>query len=168
MAEIVSDSIASKVVENVVDLLVVPIGKHICYPFKYDSNMEELKQQVEKLINARDRVQHSVDMAKRQGDEIEKDVEKWLYSVDKFAAQPLVKSIIDGEEDRAEKIAKDGVDLLAEKTEQRSQLKLCSIGFCPNLISRYSLSKKAAKTAKDGVDLLAEGNFKDVWYRLAI
>ncbi|TXG71309.1 hypothetical protein EZV62_006244 [Acer yangbiense] len=111
--------------------------------------MEELKQQVEKLMNERSRVQHSVDTAKRQGDEIEKDVEKWLNSVDAFAAQLVVKSIIDGEEDRAKK-------------------KLCSIGFCPNLISRYSLSKKAAKTAKDGVDLLAEGQFKDVSHRLAI
>ncbi|TXG71310.1 hypothetical protein EZV62_006245 [Acer yangbiense] len=144
MAEIVI-SIAAKVAE----LLVVPIGKHICYPFKYESNMEELKQQVEKLMNERSRVQHSVDTAKRQGDEIEKDVEKWLNSVDAFAAQLVVKSIIDGEEDRAKK-------------------KLCSIGFCPNLISRYSLSKKAAKTAKDGVDLLAEGQFKDVSHRLAI
>ncbi|TXG71318.1 hypothetical protein EZV62_006253 [Acer yangbiense] len=98
MAEIVV-SIAAKVAE----LLVVPIGKHICYPFKYDSNMEDLKQQVEKLINARDRMQHSVDKAKRQGDEIEKDVEKWLNSVDALAAQLVVKSIIDGEEDRAKK-----------------------------------------------------------------
>ncbi|TXG71336.1 hypothetical protein EZV62_006271 [Acer yangbiense] len=126
MADIVI-SIAAKVAE----LLVVPVGKHICYPFKYESNMEELKQQAEKLINARDRVQHSVDTAKRQGDEIEKDVEKWLNSVDAFAAQLVVRSIIDGEEDRAKK-------------------KLCSIGFCPNLILRYSLSKKAAKIAKNG------------------
>ncbi|TXG71313.1 hypothetical protein EZV62_006248 [Acer yangbiense] len=152
MAEIVI-SIAGKVAELLVvpirKLLVVPIGKHICYPFKYDSNMEELKKQVEKVINARDRVQHSVDRAKRQGDEIEKDVEKWLNSVDAFAAHLVVKSIIDGEEDGAKK-------------------KLCSIGFCPNLISRYSLSKKAAKIAKDGVDLLAEGQFKDVSHRLAI
>ncbi|TXG71338.1 hypothetical protein EZV62_006273 [Acer yangbiense] len=152
MAEIVI-SIAGKVAELLVvpirKLLVVPIGKHICYPFKYDGNMEELKKQVEKVINARDRVQHSVDTAKRQGDEIEKDVEKWLNSVDAFAAHLVVKSIIDGEEDGAKK-------------------KLCSIGFCPNLISRYSLSKKAAKIAKDGVDLLAEGQFKDVSHRLAI
>ncbi|TXG71340.1 hypothetical protein EZV62_006275 [Acer yangbiense] len=150
MAEIViAAKVISSIAAKVAELLVVPVGKHICYPFKYKSNMEELKQQIEKLINARDIVQHSVDTAKRQGDEIEKDVEKWLNSVDAFAAQLVVKSIIDGEEDRAKK-------------------KLCSIGFCPNLISRYSLSKKAAKMAKDGVDLLAEGKFKDVSHRLAI
>ncbi|TXG71321.1 hypothetical protein EZV62_006256 [Acer yangbiense] len=171
-----AETVIEKVVEKVVEWLVVPIGKHICYPFKYDSNMEELKQQVEKLIDERDDIQHSVDTAKRQGDEIKKVVEKWLNSVEAFAAQPLVKPIINSIKDRAEKTAKDGVDLLAEKTaekteqrrQQRSQLKLCSIGFCPNLISRYSLSKKAAKIAKDGIDLLAEGKFKDVSYHLAI
>ncbi|KAL5741053.1 hypothetical protein ACOSQ2_030233 [Xanthoceras sorbifolium] len=131
------------VVAKVAELLVVPIGKHICYPFKYKSNMEELKKQVKKLTNAKERVQHSVDEATRQGEEIEKDVEQWLNSVDEFA-EKVVKLIID-DEDKAGK--------------------LCSFGFFPNLMTRYLLSKKAAKTAKDGVNLLGEGKFKKVSYR---
>ncbi|KAL5809789.1 hypothetical protein ACOSQ3_030480 [Xanthoceras sorbifolium] len=138
--------IVLSIVAKVAELLVVPIGKHICYPFKYQSNMEELKQQVEKLTHARERVQHSVDEAKRQGDEIETDVEKWLNSVDEFA-EKAIKPIIDDEDK-----AKD----------------LCSIGFCPKLLMRYSLSKKAVKTAKDGVNLLGEGKFQNVSHRLAI
>ncbi|KAL5807582.1 hypothetical protein ACOSQ4_030315 [Xanthoceras sorbifolium] len=140
MADIVI-SIASKVAE----LLVVPIGKHICYPFKYKSNMEELKKQVGKLTNEREMVQHSVEEAKTQGDEVEKFVEQWLNNVDEFT-KGVVKPIID-DEDKAGK--------------------LCSVGFFPNLMTRYSLSKKAAKTAKDGVDLLGDGTFQKVSYRLS-
>ncbi|KAL5743188.1 hypothetical protein ACOSP7_029920 [Xanthoceras sorbifolium] len=131
------------IVAKVAELLVIPIGKHICYPFKYKSNMEELKKQVDKLADVREMVQHSVVEAKRQGDEIEKVVEKWLNEVDDFS-KGVVKSIID-DEDKAGK--------------------LCSIGFFPNLMTCYSLSKKAAKTAKDGVDLLGEGKFGKVSYR---
>ncbi|KAL5743198.1 hypothetical protein ACOSP7_029930 [Xanthoceras sorbifolium] len=138
MADIVI-SIASKVAE----LLVVPIGKHICYPFKYKSNMDELKKQVAKLTNAREMVQHSVEEAKTQGDEVEKFVEQWLNNVDEFT-KGVVKPIIDDE-------GKAG--------------KLCSVAFCPNLMMRYSLSKKAAKTAKDGVDLLGDGTFQKISYR---
>ncbi|KAL5743204.1 hypothetical protein ACOSP7_029936 [Xanthoceras sorbifolium] len=141
MAEIVL-SIVAKVAE----LLVVPIGKHICYLFKYQSNMEELKQQVEKLTHARERVQHSVDEARRQGDEIENDVEKWLNSVDEFA-EKAIKPIINDEDK-----AKD----------------LCSIGFCSKFLTRYSLSKKAVKMAKDGVNLLGEEKFQKVSHCPAI
>ncbi|TXG73907.1 hypothetical protein EZV62_002486 [Acer yangbiense] len=132
-------SIAAKVAE----LMVVPIGKHICYPFKYSSKMDELKKQVEKLTDVREMLQHSVDEAKTQGDEIEEVVEKWLTKVDEFT-KGVVKPIID---------------------DQDKAGKLCSIGFCPNLMARYSLSKKAAKTTKVGLDLLGEGKFEKVSYR---
>ncbi|KAK1592119.1 hypothetical protein Q3G72_019873 [Acer saccharum] len=131
------------VVAKVAELLVFPIGKHILYPFKYKSNMEELAKQVEKLTDQRDTVQHSVDEAKRQGDEIEKKVEKWMHSVDEFT-NGVVEPII---------------------ADQVKAGKLCSIGFCPNLMARYSLSRKAAKTTEKGVDLLGEGTFEKVSYR---
>ncbi|KAL5850516.1 hypothetical protein ACOSQ4_008529 [Xanthoceras sorbifolium] len=104
--------------------------------------MEELKKQVEKLTGVREMVQHTVDEAKTQGDEIEKVVEQWLNNMDEFT-KVVVKPIID-DEDKAGK--------------------LCSIGFLSNLMTRYSLSKKAAKTAKDGISLLGEGIFQKVSY----
>ncbi|TXG59156.1 hypothetical protein EZV62_016985 [Acer yangbiense] len=137
------EDVATSVAGKVAELSVVPIGKHILYPFKYKSNMEELTKQVEKLTNLRDTVQHSVDEAKRQGDGIEKHVEKWMDSVDEFT-NGVVKPIID---------------------DQVKAGKLCSFGFCPNLMARYSLSKKAAKTTKDGVDLLGEGKFEKFSFR---
>ncbi|TXG53573.1 hypothetical protein EZV62_018829 [Acer yangbiense] len=127
---------------KVAGLLVVPIRKHILYPFKYKSNMEELKKQVEKLTIQREMVQHSVDEAKRQGDEIEKHVEKWMHSVDEFT-NGVVKLIID---------------------DQVEAVNLCSIGFFPDLMARYSLSWKASKTIEDGLGLLGEGSFEKVSY----
>ncbi|KAK3227641.1 hypothetical protein Dsin_007503, partial [Dipteronia sinensis] len=108
------------------------------------SNMEELKKQFEKLRDVRETVQNSVDEAKRQGDEIDKVVEKWMQSVDEFTNR-VVKSIIDDDQVKAGK--------------------LCSISFVPNLIARYSLSRKATKTTEKGVDLLGEGTFEKVSYR---
>ena len=49
MAEICI-SIASKVAEYLVD----PILQPICYAFKYQRNMEELKRQVKKLTSERE------------------------------------------------------------------------------------------------------------------
>ncbi|TXG73201.1 hypothetical protein EZV62_001780 [Acer yangbiense] len=138
--------IVISIVAKVGELLVVPIGKHICYPFKYKSNKEELKKQVKKLRNEREMLQHSVDEATRQGDEIEKIVEEWMINVDEFT-KGVVKPVIDDEE---------------------KAKKLCSIGFCSNLITRYSLSKKAVKMAKDGANLLGEGKFEKVSYRPAL
>ncbi|KAK3205122.1 hypothetical protein Dsin_019168 [Dipteronia sinensis] len=91
-------------------------------------------------------LQHSVDEATRQGDEIEKIVEEWMNNVDEFT-KGVVKPVIDDEE---------------------KAKKLCSIGFCSNLMTRYSLSKIAAKMAKDGANLLGEGKFEKVSYRPAL
>ncbi|KAK2647785.1 hypothetical protein Ddye_015274 [Dipteronia dyeriana] len=118
-------SIARKVAE----LLVVPIGKKLYYPFKYKSNMEELKQQVKKLRNAKEKVHHSVDKAKRQGDDIEKNVEKWLNSMNKFVDK-IVKPFID-EEDKVKN--------------------LCSVGFSLNLVTRYSLLRKQRRQQRMGL-----------------
>ncbi|TXG59161.1 hypothetical protein EZV62_016990 [Acer yangbiense] len=137
MAELVI-SIASKVTE----LLIGPIRRQICYVFKYQSNMDELRKQAEKLKNVRAMVQHSVEEATRQGDEIETDVVKWMDSVDEFTNGVIIPIIDD--QDKANK--------------------RCFIGLCPNLI-HYSLSKKAVKTTRDGVNLLAEGRFQRVSYR---
>ncbi|KAK0584452.1 hypothetical protein LWI29_013521 [Acer saccharum] len=138
MAEI-GIAVAGKAAE----LSVVAIGKHICYPFKCQSNIDCLKKQVEKLEDLRGRVKHEVDEAERQGDGIENDVSKWLNSVDEFI-QGVKKTIIEDEENAK---------------------KRCFIGLCPNLMMRYSLSKKAANKTKDGVVLFGEGKFKNVSYR---
>ncbi|XP_031280232.1 probable disease resistance protein At4g27220 [Pistacia vera] len=134
--------VASKAAESAFDF----IGQHISYLFKYGSYINDLKNQVEDLGNARERVEHQVDEARRRGEVVEKDVEQWLKRVNDFT-EGVVKPII-GDEDKAKK--------------------RCFIGLCPNLIQRYMLGKKAAKALPGGADLSGKGNFSSVSYRPAI
>ncbi|RVW70674.1 putative disease resistance protein [Vitis vinifera] len=55
------------------------------YLFNYRSNIDDLRQQVEKLGDARARLERSVDEAIRNGDEIEADVDKWLLRLSREA-----------------------------------------------------------------------------------
>ncbi|KAH9684907.1 AAA domain-containing protein [Citrus sinensis] len=125
--------------------LFKPIKRQISYVFKYQSYIEELKDQVKQLEHKRERVKIPVHHATQQGNEIYKDVADWLNSVKEFA-QGAAKSIID-DEDRAKKF--------------------CFKGLCPNLISCYKLSKQAATAADTAASLVKEGNFCDVSYRSA-
>ncbi|TXG58230.1 hypothetical protein EZV62_016059 [Acer yangbiense] len=137
-------AVLSGIVSKVAELFVDPIKQKMCYVFKYEKNMEQLKKKVDDLTNARERVERPVEVAKRRGEEIYKDVEKWLISVNEFT-ETVAKPIID-DEDKAKK--------------------LCFKGVCPNLIFRYSFSKKAANAVEDGVNLLREAErFATVSYR---
>ncbi|KAJ0024086.1 hypothetical protein Pint_06774 [Pistacia integerrima] len=131
--------VASKIAESAFDT----IGHHISYLFKYQSYIDDLKNRVEDLGNARERVEHQVDEAKNRGEEIEQDVELWLERVNEFT-EGVVKPIT-GDEDKAKNC--------------------CFIGLCPNLIQRYMLGKKAAKALPGGADLSGKGNFSSVSYR---
>ncbi|MBA0575536.1 hypothetical protein Golob_025021, partial [Gossypium lobatum] len=73
----------------------------------------------------RDRVQHSVDAALRNGKEIESDVDKWLSAVDPKTLEQV------------EKVMQD-----EEKAKKKR-----SVGLCPNFWTRYKLSLKAEEEA---------------------
>ncbi|KAL5767222.1 hypothetical protein ACOSQ2_014005 [Xanthoceras sorbifolium] len=76
MAEICI-SVAAKVAEY----LVASIARPSSYLWNYRSNLENLKNEVKKLEGTRDSVQHSVEDARRKGEEIENHVQSWLDSV---------------------------------------------------------------------------------------
>ncbi|KAH9752913.1 AAA domain-containing protein [Citrus sinensis] len=123
-----------------------PIIRQISYVFKYQSYIDGLKDQVKQLGYRRETVQQPVNHARLQGDEIYEGVTDWLNKVDEFISEGVAKSIID-DEDRAKKS--------------------CFKGLCPNLISRYQLSKQAAKAAEAAASLVGKGNFSNVSYRPA-
>jgi prefoldin subunit 5 len=104
--EVIS-AIASKLVES----MIAPVGQWLGYSFNYSSNIENVKKREKKLQGARERVQHSVDEAKRNAEEIEGEVTRWLENVD-------VKM------DEARKVLED---------EERAR-KRCSNGTCLNLM----------------------------------
>ena len=115
-------SVAAKVSEYLVD----PVVRQLGYLFNYRTNIEELSEKVEKLRDAKSSHQHSVDEAKRNGHEIEDGVSKWLTRADGFI--------------------QDASNLLEDEKKAR---KSCFNGLCPNLKSRYQLSRAARK--KTGV-----------------
>ncbi|KAH9753036.1 Disease resistance protein [Citrus sinensis] len=144
-ADLVSTTFSGIVTEGA-KALFEPIMRQISYVFKYQSYIAELKVQVKELEYKRERVGIPVREATQQRDEIYKDVADWLNNVDEFISEGVAKSIID-DEDRAKKS--------------------CFKGFCPNLISRYKLSKQAAKAAEAAASLVGKGNFSSVSHRPA-
>ncbi|GAY68289.1 hypothetical protein CUMW_263010, partial [Citrus unshiu] len=125
----------SSIISEGAKALFEPIMRQISYVFKYQSYIEELKDQVKELGGINEMVQQHVYHATRQGKEIYQGVQDWRSRVE--STEGVAKSIID-EEDGAKKS--------------------CFKGLCPNLLSRYKLSKRAAKAAKDAANLMEKGD----------
>ena len=90
----------SSIVSEGAKSLFKPIIRQISYVFKYQSYIDELKDQVKRLEHKREMVQQPVNHARLQGDEIYEGVTDWLHSVDEFISEGVAKSIID-DKDRA-------------------------------------------------------------------
>ena len=71
-------SIAAKVAEY----LVAPVGHQLGYLFHYNCNMAEIRDQVEKLGEARESLQLRVGEANTHGGEILLDARIWLTRAD--------------------------------------------------------------------------------------
>ncbi|KAK2640388.1 hypothetical protein Ddye_028183 [Dipteronia dyeriana] len=125
--------------------LVSPVARPFRYLWKYKSNFEKLENEVKKLEGRRDTVQHSVEDARRKGEEIEKHVDSWLDSV---------KNIID----EASEVVDDN--------HQQANMQCFKVFSCSYLKKRHQHSKKAAGKSKDVVRLEQEaGEFKKISYR---
>ncbi|KAF2306658.1 hypothetical protein GH714_020187 [Hevea brasiliensis] len=68
------------ITDPIMQLVVVPIKRHISYPFTYKTKVERLQDEAQQLNSKRDRLQQSVADASRRGEEIYDDVSKWLIS----------------------------------------------------------------------------------------
>ncbi|XP_035548753.1 disease resistance protein At4g27190-like [Juglans regia] len=123
---------------------VAPVGQWLSYSFCYSSNIAKMKNWEEKLQHARDRVQHSIDAAVRNSEEIEADVNKWLTEVNEITE--LATKVHEGE----------------EEAKMR-----CSIEVCLSLKLRHQLSRKAKKIVKLVGEALENGKFDRISYRPA-
>ncbi|GAU28414.1 hypothetical protein TSUD_54660 [Trifolium subterraneum] len=133
-------SVAAKIAE----FMVAPIGREFGYIFYYKGNLKRMKTDVQKLEGMKDSVQHTIDEAKRNGEEIENIVQNWLNKVDNTVAE-------------AKKLA---------DTEDHIKA-LCSMGHFPNLCTRQQLSKKIKKMIQEISNVLAERKFCRISYRAA-
>ncbi|XP_059429129.1 probable disease resistance protein At4g27220 [Corylus avellana] len=115
------------IVSPIVAPILGPIGRWLCYSCNYDSNIETMENQVEILKTIRERVQNSVDSARRNGEEIGSLVTMWLKKVDEITEE-------------AKKVVED---------DDR-----CCNGACLNLWQRHQLSRKAKKIVKTVGELI--------------
>ncbi|RVW53233.1 Disease resistance protein [Vitis vinifera] len=108
-------SIAAKIAEYLVD----PIERRLSYLFSHRGHIHRLQKEVVELMHLRDDVRIAVEEAIRRGDEIRPIVQHWLTLADEITMKAQ--------------------DLMIDEN------KSCFNGWCPNLKSRYRLSKKAQK-----------------------
>ncbi|KAL7186534.1 hypothetical protein ACSBR2_028299 [Camellia fascicularis] len=116
------------------EYLVEPVGQQLRYLFCYNKNVENFHKEVEKLGNMRDSMQQCVEAAKRNGEEIRIDIQKWLTNVDGVLAE--VEGL--------------GHELNSKKRRFN--------GLCPDWSSRYKFSKEAIK--KTAIVTELQGNVK--------
>ncbi|KAH9752698.1 Disease resistance protein [Citrus sinensis] len=136
-------------VESIVTVLLEvkcfapPTERQLGYLRNYKANFENLKAEIDKLKDESKSIQHRVSEAERKGEKIEEKVENWLVSANNTIEQ-AAKFIEDGE------------------TSKR-----CFKSLCPNLKTRYQLSKKAETEVKALVELKEEARrFDDrIFYR---
>ena len=134
MTEIVT-AVAGKVSEY----MVAPIGRHLGYLFCYRSHIDELRNNVQKLGEARGDVQITVDEALQRGDGIRPIVQDWL--------------------NRVEQIKREAEELMMKDENNKIS--------CFSLKSRYQLARQASKKAQVIVEIQKARDFPDgVSYRL--
>ncbi|KAG2702062.1 hypothetical protein I3760_06G073500 [Carya illinoinensis] len=138
--------VVAAIAATIVEYTIGPLGQWLCYSCRYGSNMEDLKNQVKSLQDAKSKVQHSIYAAIRNGEEIEDDVNTWLTKASAIT-ELATKKIHEGEE---------------EEVETRSS----NIGACLNLKQRHQLSQEAKNIVGNIAELLKNaGTFNKVSYR---
>ncbi|KAK2640662.1 hypothetical protein Ddye_028457 [Dipteronia dyeriana] len=109
------------------------------YIWNYNSNFENLENEVKKLEGRRETVQHLVVDATSQGDEIFETVQDWLDSANQII---------------------DEASVVIEENKQANTK--CCKGLCPNPKKRFQLSKQATKKAEAVAGVHEVGKFCQV------
>ncbi|KAF2294521.1 hypothetical protein GH714_012175 [Hevea brasiliensis] len=112
------------------------------HPFTYKSKFETLHREAGQLKNKRLKLQQSVDEATRKGEEIYESFNKWMIDAGKAIEE--AEEFIQGEEQAK---------------------KRCFVGLCPDLKTRFLLSKKAEKKALAIDKLRNEGDLDSISFR---
>ncbi|KAL4607482.1 hypothetical protein ACB092_09G177600 [Castanea dentata] len=133
-----------KIISLIVDIgghLVAPIRKLFCNLSRYNSHIKNLKDQFQKLGDKRAGVQLEIDAAKQNREVIVSEVESWVETVDNIS---------------------EGLQRFLEEDVKANAM--CLNGWCPNLKSRYFLSRQAKKKTLEIDGLLRDGQFDKVSY----
>ncbi|XP_028755722.1 probable disease resistance protein At4g27220 [Neltuma alba] len=133
----------SSFVDKFWDLVLDPTCEQFHHLFYYHRNIKQLNERLVELVDERSSIQHQIDEATNNAEQIEDKVLHWLCKVDEISEQ----------------IQKFHVEESQAKTE-------CSVTSCPNPWLRYKLSKRAKAMAQEVVEICRKGNFNTVSYRV--
>jgi len=114
------ESVGGSILSKIAELLVEPTIRQFRYMFCFNNFVQEFNEQKKNLALTLDRLQNAVEVAERNAEEIEKDVNKWL-------------------EDAKNEI--EGVNRLENEKGKNSKC----FNWCPNWIPQFKLSKALAK-----------------------
>ncbi|KAA3452949.1 CRS2-associated factor 2, mitochondrial [Gossypium australe] len=109
-------SVASKMTEY----LVLPANRHLSYVFRFAGNVEDRRQETEKLIVTHGCLENDNNEAVNQSEEIEENVEDWHTEPNKVL---------------------EDVKILETEIDENKR----RFNWCPNFCWHYQLSKKEAK-----------------------
>ncbi|XP_027925695.1 uncharacterized protein LOC114183052 isoform X2 [Vigna unguiculata] len=139
------DAVVSTTTEGGLKIVGHVVKRQLGYFFSYKDKFKELEFYIEKLEHNKERLQHRVDNALRNAEEIENDIQHCLKEMDEKIKE--YKSYIN--------------DKCHEKT-------ICSISFFPNNFrSRYQLGRKATKMVDEIIrdELWKTSKIENVSYR---
>ncbi|KAG8658176.1 hypothetical protein MANES_03G124100v8 [Manihot esculenta] len=139
-AERIGVTVAVTVASKITELLVNPTRRQLRYVFCFKNIVEELTKEEKILTAAQGRVQNKVNMALRNAEAIEKDVEDWMTE--------------------ANKVMEDVQQLNNEIEKHIMHFNK----WCVNWIWQYSFNKKVAKKAVILKKLGESGKFDKVSY----
>ncbi|XP_028773862.1 disease resistance protein At4g27190-like [Neltuma alba] len=135
-------AIGTGIVSKLGEMLMDPVTSQFKHLIHYEKNINKMKNELNNLKDRKGAIEGMVDADRRNGRHIAPNVEHWLYQVDNVVENELHKVYDD---------------------ELVNKNKKCLNGLCPNLVFRYSLSKKAGKMAQDLVSL-KEQKFEFISY----
>ncbi|TKY49291.1 disease resistance protein [Spatholobus suberectus] len=128
------------IASSIVNCVVPCISSQIDYIRSYKKKFEKLESEVQRLEDTKVSMQHRVDEAERNGENIEEIVQNWLKEANDTVAK--VKKLIDVEAG-------------------------CCRRQCLNPWTRNRLSRKFEEMTREISHVIANGNFNIVSYRVA-
>ncbi|KAF5946530.1 hypothetical protein HYC85_016758 [Camellia sinensis] len=134
-------NIVLSLVVKIGEYLVTPVSRQFGYLIFYETNIKNLENQVLKLEDKKFGIEQLVVAAETKRETIGPDVKRWLTVVNE--------------------LCQEATEFIEHEVKAN---KGCLNGWCPNLKSRYSLSRKATKKTQVMEKLCGEGNFPRVSY----
>ncbi|KAI4354257.1 hypothetical protein L6164_003138 [Bauhinia variegata] len=169
--------VVSTIVDKLLEYTLIPVTRQVGYVISYKDNVSELKKQAMRLLHERESLQHRVDVAQRNVEEIEAMVNDWLCEVKKNAS--MAKILLDEDDKRHKRNAEEieGHDLkwpsdiasraeeLLDEDDKRSKTAWCSSKSFSSMCWRHQISRKAKKLAQEIANIKGEKEFTQVSYR---